>query len=401
MALQQRQYTKWIVELKQNIQLQKMQTTLLVNKNLLILYWYIGKQIETKIEQQGWGTKVIEQLSIDLQKAFPEMKGFSVRNLSYMKRFAEAYPDLLIMQPVVAELQKPTKINKKSIMQPVVAELQKQTKTNKNLIMQPVVAEFNKQPFVAQNPLLISITWTHHIMIVERCNNADERNWYTQKIVNEGWSKNVLKYHLDSDLYNRLHGKKQNNNFNATLPKPHSDLANEIFKDPYKFEFLQLGTSFSEKELEESLVNHIKSFLVELGVGFAFVGQQYKLTYNNRNKYVDLLFYHLHLRSYILIELKLDDFEAAHAGQMNAYINMADKTLRHKHDNPSIGIILCGGKDTIEVDFALGNLSNPIGVSEYKYVQNQTKQIMSALPTAKQLKLEVKRFLQKNKNTMQ
>jgi predicted nuclease of restriction endonuclease-like (RecB) superfamily len=217
-------YISWLKELKQNIEQQKLQTVLQVNTNLLLLYWYIGKQINNKIEIEGWGTKVIEQLSIDLQKAFSDEQGFSRRNLFYMKKFAEAYPDLLIVQPPAALLGG-AKNN------------------NKNIITQPVVAQFNNQKLFPSNPLLLSISWSHHIAIIEKCTNNEERNWYVKKVVNEGWSKTVLKYHLDTDAYNRQHKKSLANNFNKALPKLQSELANEIFILPQKHSFININVS--------------------------------------------------------------------------------------------------------------------------------------------------------------
>ncbi len=387
-----KQYISWLKELKQNIQQQKLQTVLQVNTNLLLLYWYVGKQINNKIEIEGWGTKVIEQLSIDLQKAFSDEQGFSRRNLFYMKKFAEAYPDLLIVQPLAALLPNTKNKRKNTIVQPLAALLPN-TKNNKTTITQPVVAQFNNEQLFPSNPLLLSISWSHHIAIVEKCNSNEERNWYLKKIVAEGWSKTVLKYHLDTDLFNRQHKKSSTNNFNKALPKLQSELANEIFKDPYKFDFLNIGTKFTEKELEDTLIKHIKDFLVELGNGFAYVGQQYKLKVGGKDKYLDLLFYHLQLRCFVVIDLKVGEFEFTHTGQMIGYLNVVDKQLKHTSDNPSIGIILCGEKDDIEVDYALYNVQHAIGVSEYQYMKKLPKKYKDALPTASVLKQEVEKYL--------
>ena len=408
MAIIKSKYNSWLKELKQSIYQQKLQTVLQVNTNLILLYWYVGKQIQNKIDIEGWGTKVIEQLSIDLQKAFPDEQGFSRRNLFYMKKFAETYPELLIVQPVVALIENETthsktstknsskKANKKDInliTQPAVALIEKSNKNNSNEIVQPVVALFNNQTFILSNPLLISISWTHHIVIIDKCDNDEERFWYINRTIKEGWSKSVLKYHLDTDFFNRRHKKSTTNNFELALPKAQSDLANEIFKDPYKFDFLQLSKNFTERELEETLIKHIKDFLIELGSGFAYVGQQYKLKVGRKDKFIDLLFYHLQLRCYVVIDIKVNEFEFEHTGQMIGYLNTVDKQLKHKTDNPSIGIILCGEKDAIEVDYALYNVKHAIGVSEYQYMKTLPKAYQQMLPTTKVLKEEVKKYL--------
>jgi predicted nuclease of restriction endonuclease-like (RecB) superfamily len=394
-----KQYVSWVKELKQNIEQQKLQTVLQVNTNLLLMYWYVGKQINNKIEIEGWGTKVIEQLSIDLQKAFSDEQGFSRRNLFYMKKFAEAYPDLLIVQPAAALLPHSKNKPKNTIVQPAAALLSTVKNNQKNTITQPVVAQFNNEKLFSSNPLLLSISWSHHIAIVEKCSSSEERFFYVNKVIKEGWSKAVLKYHLDTDLFNRQHKKSLTNNFKKTLPKVQSELANEIFKDPYKFDFLNLGTKFTEKELEDTLIKHIKDFLVELGNGFAYVGQQYKLKVGKKDKYLDLLFYHLQLRCFVVIDLKVGEFEFTHTGQMIGYLNVVDKQLKHALDNPSIGIILCGEKDDIEVDYALYNVQHAIGVSEYKYMKKLPKKYKDVLPTASVLKQEVEKYLRQTTST--
>jgi predicted nuclease of restriction endonuclease-like (RecB) superfamily len=312
------------------------------------------------------------------------------------------------VQPVVALIkqdetnsknnntQSSKKVNKKSIVeirQAPVALIDQANKPSSVELVQPVVAQFNNQVFILSNPLLISISWTHHITIIDKCNNDEERIWYINKTIKEGWSKTVLKYHLDTDYFNRRHIKSTTNNFSIALPKIQSDLANEIFKDPYKFGFLQLGKTFSERELEETLIKHIKDFLIELGSGFAYVGQQYKLKVGRKDKFIDLLFYHLQLRCYVVIDIKVNEFEFEHTGQMIGYLNTVDKQLKHKTDNPSIGLILCGEKDAIEVDYALYNVKHAIGVSEYQYMKTLPKAYQQMLPTTKVLKEEVKKYL--------
>lgn len=385
-----RKYNQWLVELKNSIHQSRLQTALKVNADMLVLYWYIGKQIIQKTEAEGWGTKVIEQLADDLQKEFPDMKGFSVRNLLYMKQFAATYPDLLITQQPVALSRKNSK---NLITQQPVALIKK----NKLLIGQQPAAQFSNQTYYLSNSALVSIPWGHHVSLMDKINDSDERLWYINKTIENNWSRAVLNYQIETDLYQRQHKTKKASNFHLTLPKPQADLANQILKDPYVFRFLQLGENITETELEQELIKHIQEFIMELGAGFAFVGRQVKLMTGKKEHFIDLLFYHLFLRSYVVIELKMEEFEMAHTGQMNGYLNMVNKQLRQQHDHPSIGIILCGAKDNVEVDYALTSINHPIGVSEYTFSKSLPKNFKNKLPSPKQLQDEVNRFLKKIK----
>lgn len=390
-------YRSWLAALKADILQCKLQTALQVNRNMLILYWYIGKQIDDKIKQEGWGSRIVEQLSADLQKTFPDLKGFSTRNLLYMQQFSAAYPNLLITQQPVAQLEKTTKKTKKAITQQAVAQLAKAAKNAKTAITQQPVAQLGEYVLGAEDSELVAIPWGHHTLLLDKIEAADERIWYIQKTIENKWSRNVLQYQLQTDLYKRQHKTKKSSNFHLTLPQVQSELANAILKDPYQFDFLSLGEKFTERELEQQLVHHVQDFLIELGAGFAFVGRQYKLKAGKKEHYIDLLFYHLHLRSYIVIELKLGEFELEHTGQMNGYLNMVNAQLRQPMDNPTIGIILCSSKDVVEVDFALNNIAHPIGVSDYTFSKSLPKNMRDKLPGAKQLQDEIKRFWKNKK----
>ncbi len=414
-----KKYNQWLGELKNNINNSRLQTSLKVNSDMLILYWYVGKQIVEKIDAEGWGTKVIEQLSIDLQKSFPDMSGFSVRSLKYMQKFATTYPNLLIVQQPaaqltnsklitqqpVAQLQKNSKI---SIGQQAAAQLKKNKKSlkvqqaaslleNNYLITQQPAAQFSNKTYFLSNPLLVSIPWGHHMLLLDKTKEEEESLWYINKTIENNWSRAVLQYQIETDLYVRQHKTKKASNFHLTLPKPQADLANQILKDPYIFKLMQAGEKITEKELEHHLVKHIQDFVMELGAGFAFVGRQVKLKAGRKDHFIDLLFYHLHLRCYVVIELKMDEFELSHTGQLNGYLNMVNKQLRQQHDNPSIGIILCGAKDNVEVDYALTSINHPIGVSEYHFSKLLPKNLKDKLPSAKLLQAEVTRFLKRNK----
>lgn len=388
MKIINKQYRNWLAELKNNIQQSKLKTSLQVNTNMLLLYWYIGKQLEEKIINEAWGAKIIDQLSVDLQKAFPDLQGFSVRSLVYMRKFATTYPELLITQQPVAQIKKTAKkiIAKRTSLQ---------LKNTKNQIVQQPVAQFGNTIYNLSNAELVSIPWGHHTLLLDKPIDKDERLWYIKKAIENNWSRAVLQYQIDTDLYQRQYKTRKTSNFHLTLPKPQSDLANEILKDPYKFDFLQLGEKVTERELEQQLTDHIQEFLIELGAGFAFVGRQLKLKIGRKEYFIDLLFYHLRLRGFIVIDLKMNEFELEHTGKMNGYLNAINKQFRHKDDNPTIGIILCGSKDSVEVDFALKNINQPIGVSEYKFIKLLPKYIKDELPTAKQLQDEVKSFLRR------
>ncbi|WP_462219838.1 PDDEXK nuclease domain-containing protein [Ferruginibacter sp.] len=402
-----KKYNQWLVELKTNIHQSRLQTALKVNTDMLILYWYIGKQIIQKTEAEGWGAKIIQQLSVDLQKEFPDMQGLSFRSLKYMRQFAAVYPDLLIGQQAAAQLQKKPvksitqqpaaliKNNKNVIGQRAAAQLQK---VSKNVIVQQPAAQFSNKIYYLSNPVLVNIPWGQHMLLMDKINNNEERLWYINKTIENNWSRTVLQYQIETDLYQRQHKTKKASNFHLTLPKPQADLANSILKDPYVFRFAQMGEFVNERELEQQLIKHIQEFIMELGAGFAFVGRQVKLMTGKKEHFIDLLFYHLYLRSYVVIELKMEEFEMAHTGQMNGYLNMVNKQLRQQHDNPSIGIILCGAKDTIEVDYALTSINHPIGVSEYTFSKLLPKNLKDKLPSAKQLQDEVNRFLKKIKS---
>ncbi|MCO5237611.1 MAG: PDDEXK nuclease domain-containing protein [Chitinophagaceae bacterium] len=378
-------YRQWLVMLKRDIQNSRLQAVLQVNQQMLLLYWYLGKQIVQKIDIEGWGAKIIPQLAKDLQKQFPDLQGFSVRNLKYMRQFANAYPDLLIGQQPAAQLQskakKATNIKKRSRGQ------------LKKTFGQQVAAQFNSMQWYLSNPDLTGIPWGHHIYLLDRVFDEEIRLWYIQKTIEHNWSRAVLQYQIQTDLYQRQKKNKKHSNFHLTLPKSQSDLANQVLKDPYIFNFLQFGEKITERELETQLIDHLQEFLIELGSGFAFVGRQVKFKIGRRDHYIDLLFYHVILHSYVVIELKMEEFEFAHTGQMNGYLSFVNKHLKQPADNSSIGIILCSSKDEVEVDYALNNIDQPIGVSDYQFLKLLPRQLRGKLPNAKILQQEVKKFL--------
>ena len=335
MELDNQTYATLLQTLKTEISQARIRAHLSVNREMISLYWKIGNHILLKQKEEGWGTKVIDNISRDLRREFPEMKGLSVRNLVYMQTFAKAYPDFAITQQPAAQ-----------------------------------------------------IPWFHNCIILDKVSDREQRLWYTQKTIENGWSRNVLVLQIQSNLYERE--AKSINNFQNTLPSLQSDLANQILKDPYKFDFLSLGKEVYEREIEKELVKHIEKFLLELGAGFAFVGKQYQLTIADENHFIDLLFYHLKLRSYIVIELKAGKFKPEYIGKLNFYLSAVDDILKHKDDNPSIGILLCKDKGSkVKAEYALRDINKPIGLAEYHLGENLPAEIKTALPSIEELELEL------------
>ncbi|AKI98942.1 putative nuclease of restriction endonuclease-like (RecB) superfamily [Archangium gephyra] len=329
-------YVTFLEELKAGIRQAQVRAVLAANSELVLLYWRMGRKLLEQQSREGWGAQVIERLSADLQRAFPSMKGFSVRNLKYMRTFAEAWPDERIVQQVVAQ-----------------------------------------------------IPWGHHLRLLDRVRDPDHRLFYVHQVLEHGWSRSVLMHQIEGGLH-----KRQGHaitNFARTLPSPQSDLAQQSLKDPYTLDFLPLGPELRERELERELLVHIRDFLLELGVGFAFVGSQVPIEVGRKDFYIDLLFYHLRLRCFVVIDLKTGDFEPEHAGKMNFYLSAVDDSLRHENDQPSIGLILCKHRDRVIVEYSLRDTKKPIGVSAYKLTERLPNKFARNLPSVQQLEAELKR----------
>lgn len=334
-------YKKFIASLKSKIRSAQIKGAVAVNKELIKLYWDIGKDIIEKQEQAGWGSKVLERVAKDLQNEFPGIEGFSRRNMFIMRAFYQAYEKV-----------------------------------------QQAVAQLDNLP-------IFSIPWGHNALILEKIKDTAERLWYASKVIEHGWSRSMLTVWIENDLYRRE--GKAITNFKAALTAPQSDLAQQSLKDPYLFDFLTLHKEHLEKDLEDGLVQHIQKFLIELGQGFAFVGQQYHIMAGQQDLYIDLLFYHLKLRCYIIVELKGGKFDSRDAGQMSAYLSAVDDQLRNKDDQPSIGIILCRTKDNIFAEYVLRNFNRPIGIAEFevKLVEKLPKELKASLPTVEEIEAEL------------
>jgi predicted nuclease of restriction endonuclease-like (RecB) superfamily len=327
-------YADWLIDLKSRIHSAQQRATLAVNRELVLLYWQIGQDILTRQAAQGWGAKVIERLVLDLRAAFPEMKGFSPRNLKYMRAFAEAWPDLQFVQQAAAQLP-----------------------------------------------------WGHNLVLLDKLPGPKTRCWYAAKAIEHNWSRNILAMQIDARLLERTGAAVTN--FMTSLPKPQSDLARESLKDPYRFDFLGLTDKAHEREVERTLVKHVTDFLLELGAGFAFVGRQVLLDVGGDEFFIDLLFYHLKLRCYVVIEIKGGKFKPEHLGQLGFYLTAVDAQIKHPQDGPTIGLLLCTSKNKVVAEYALRNNAQPLGVAEYQLLESLPAEWQTSLPSIAQIEHEL------------
>ncbi len=327
-------YQELLADLKGRIQGARVKAALAVNAELIWLYWGIGKDILARQSREGWGAKVMQQLSLDLRSEFPGMKGLSVRNLISMKGLAVAWPEGEIVKQLVSLLP-----------------------------------------------------WGHNIRLLQLVKDRQVREWYLRACLEHGWSRNVFEMQIESDLFGRR-GTGQSN-FDRTLPAVSSELAQGLLKDPFCFEFLGIGGSVREREIELGLVSNMRRFLIELGQGFAFVGNQVQLQVGGEDFYLDLLFYHLELRCFIVIELKAGSFKPEYAGKLNFYLAAVDRTMRHAEDTPSIGLILCRGKNRIVAEYSLSHMTAPLGISEHRLTEVLPEPLAQALPSVEQLQAQL------------
>ena len=334
-------YDSWLFEVKARIRNAQTRAALAVNAELVLLYWQIGREILERQNQRGWGGKVVEKLSSDLKREFPEMKGFSSRNLKYMRAFASAWPEIEFVQEVLAQ-----------------------------------------------------ITWYHNIAIIEKISDAESREWYAHTAIQHGWSRTILVHQIETKLH--LRQGKAVTNFERTLPSPQSELAQQILKDPYNFDFLSLGDDAHERDLEKALLENIRRFLLEMGEGFAFVGNQYRLEVGGDEFFIDLLLYHLRLRCFVVVDLKMRDFQPEFAGKMNFYLSAVDDLLRHENDSPTIGLILCKTKNKFVAEYALRDINKPLGVAAQQWLENFPEPLQNSLPTIEQLEAELERTMEQN-----
>jgi predicted nuclease of restriction endonuclease-like (RecB) superfamily len=328
-------YEAFLLQIKSHIESAKTKAIVTVNQQLIHLYWRIGSLILKLQSESEWGSKITLQLSKDLKHSFPAMSGLSERNLKYMRKFAKENPNFEIVQESLAQ-----------------------------------------------------ITWYHNQTLMDKIEEVNKRLWYAHKAIENGWSRDMMVIHIEQNLYSRQ--GKAITNFKNTLPKPHSDLAQQTFKDPYLFDFLNLTETASERDLENALIAQIEKFLLELGLGFAFIGRQYSIIISEEEHRIDLLFYHIKLHCYVVIDLKIRKFEPEYAGKMNFYVNAVDDLLKSSTDNPTIGMILCKEKDKVKAEYALKGISTPIGVSEFKLSDIVSEEIKHNLPSIEVLERKLK-----------
>lgn len=338
-------YIQWLETIKSTITKTQIKASIAVNHELIKLYWTIGKSISEKIKTEKWGSAVIESLSNDLRKQFPNQQGYSRTNLFSMRKWYEFYSQ--------------TEIEKSKVQQ-----------------------------------LVGQIPWGHNILIITKSVEVEEAIFYIKKTIENNWSRAVLAHQIDLAFYER--SGKSINNFINTLPKPHSELAIETLKDPYKFDFLTLREKALEKDIEEQLVTHITSFLLELGGGFSFVGRQVPIKIDGEDFYIDLLFYHIKLKCYIVIELKSVKFKAEYAGKMNLYLSAVDDLIKSDDENPTIGLLLCQSKSEVIAEYALRGSTQPIGIAEYEIIKSIPSDLKPKLPSIQEIEKELTTTLKKN-----
>jgi predicted nuclease of restriction endonuclease-like (RecB) superfamily len=368
------QYGELFTQIKTRIRRAQVKATLSANAEMILMYWDIGRMIHNRQQHEGWGAKVIPQLSQDIRNELPEIKGFSERNLKRMIAFYREYSSLSTDVPqAAAQLPSGGNEHTEKVPQPV-AQL-----TPHNL-------SGNLQQLVAKIP------WGHHILLIEKIKDLSARLWYMHQTIEQGWSRNVLGLMIESKAFERQGAAVTN--FEKHLPDPQSDLARQTLKDPYIFDFLTLTEPFQERELETELIKHLEKFLLELGRGFAFVGRQYHIEVGDKDFYIDLLFYHLELRCFVVIELKKGTFKPEYAGKTNFYCSVVDDRLKHENDQPTIGLILCQEKDRVLAEYSLRDIQKPIGVSEYELTSILPETLKSSLPTVEEIEAELNRELE-------
>lgn len=351
MNLPAKEYAQFLEHIKYDIQQTQLRTAQSITRELTLLYWRIGKALAEKIKGEGWGSKVVDTLAHDLGRAFPGLAGFSRANIYRMVAFYRAYDNC-----------------------------------------RAAVRQIEDTP-------VLTIPWGHNIVLLEQLDDYDQRVWYAQKTIENGWSRSVLSMWIESNLYKRQ--GKSITNFKKTLPDADSDLAQQTLKDPYNFDFLTTQEQVREREIEQGLMQHIQKFLLELGQGFSFVGRQYHLQVGDTDFYIDMLFYHLKLRCFIVVELKAQAFDVRDVGQVNFYLSAVDSMLKHADDKPTIGLLLCKSKDNYVAEYALRDINKPIGISSYatKLVESLPKEFKDVLPSVAEIESELEKTKVK-KNTV-
>jgi predicted nuclease of restriction endonuclease-like (RecB) superfamily len=366
-------YQLVLKQLEERITDSRYKVTQVANTELLTTYWEIGRTLLEQKEKAGWGKKIIEKLANDLKAKFPNMQGLSHRNLVYMQTFASVWPYFPFTQPMAAQLSTTGQTGSSSITQPAVAQLQ----TN------DIQSTNNDQLLLSQIP------WTHHTIILDKAKTIDERIFYAKEVIRNGWTRNILKLNIETCLHKRQ--GKAITNFDAKLSENQAELAKLTLKNPYIFDFLDIEAPMHERDLERSLLKHIKRFLLELGKGFAYVGNQFNVKVQEDEFALDLLFFNYNLNSFVVFELKASDFKSEYAGKLNFYVNIIDAQIKMPGHNPTIGVLLCKTPNDMVVKYSLQGIQTPLGVAEYELMPIQLK---AEMPTIEELEQELGREIE-------
>ena len=372
-------YAAFLAEVKGRIQSARLNAGRAVNRELVLLYWDIGRGIVEKQRTAGWGDAVVERLAADLRAEFPDVRGFSARSIWEMKRFSTAFTGPDFLRQLVAELKKAPTPGHLYFLQQAVAEFQ--TNSPIPVLAQPVPEVLAQ----AVRELAAAVPWGHHVLLQSKIKDPAAMLYYLRATAQFGWSRSVLLNQIKAQAFERAVKEKKTHNFELALPGHLAEQADEMLKSRYNLEFLGIARPMKERELEHRLIARVQQFILELGYGFCFVGRQYRLTLGKKEYFVDLLFYHRFLKSLVAFDLKIGEFEPEHAGKMDFYLNLLNEKERGPDDCPSIGIILCAEKDDVEVEFALKTKANPIGVAEYQLQGKLPAELKGKLPSAKQL----------------
>ena len=389
------------------------------NADMLFHYWKVGHFILYLQKKEGWGSKVIDNLSKAIRSKYPDKKGYSRRNIFYMCQFASAYPlevlkemdriDSLLTTPTVEKVLSLTNELNQIVQQPVA--LIQATENQSNTITQQPVAQLEEVTETLstiyhcdisqieemfKHSAIVRTNWASHVILLNSKLPLGECYWYISQAVANGWSRNVLQVQIETNLFARQVTAKKVSNFSARLPKPQSDLANYLMKDPYIFDLMGQTDKMAERDLEQQLVSHITKYLLEMGSGFAFVAQQKHFEVGDSDFYADLILYNIQLHAYVVIELKATPFKPEYMGQLNFYINVVDDTLRGEHDNKTIGLLLCNGGDKVVAQYALSGYDQPIGVSDYQLTKAIPDDLKSALPTVEEVEEELSKIVEQD-----
>jgi len=361
------EYKNWLREIKEKIKGAQIRAALSANREVILFYWDLGESINRKIKENAWGNKVIDQLSKDLSSEFPDVAGFSRRNLYYIKKFYEYFLGFSKKMEFVHQ-------SGAQMSEIIVHQSGAQT-------VPPII------PLIAGQ-----LPWSHIKIILDKIKDHNEALFYINQTIENGWGRDVLALQIKSNLFKR--SGKAVTNFKNTLPEPMSDLAQQTIKDPYRFDFMTMTRPYIERDIENQLTDNISKFLLELGKGFAFVGRQYHLEVGGSDYYIDLLFYHIKLKCYVVIELKNTKFIPEYAGKLNFYLSAVDSYVKGSDDNPTIGILLCRDKNNIEAEFALRDIGKPMGVSEFEILEKLPENLRSSLPTVEEIETELQKQLE-------